>query len=365
MRDSGQGIPASHIDKIFIRFFQSGERNDRPGTGLGLALVKELVSLHKGTIHVTSKPGQGSKFTVRLPLWETDQGSSAETCPSLAVEPTSVNHQEYYSGYQERIMLIVEDNADVRLFIRNHFEPVYKVLEAADGFDGWELTLKTIPDMVLCDVLMPRIDGYELMKRIKNDERTSHIPVILLTALASREHELTGLAAGADDYITKPFDLALLQTKIENILSIRKSLKEKYSGEMFLQPQNVLISLPDERFLKKVIAIVENNMGDPDFDIEKFAVEAGVSRMQLYRKLSALTDMTVKEFVRDIRLKRAAQLIPQKHMSISEIAWATGFRDLSHFRKCFRQKFGMSASEYAGETSSKTPSPPLPTESPE
>ena len=187
-----------------------------------------------------------------------------------------------------------------------------------------------------------------MLKRIKNDERTSHIPVILLTALASREHELTGLTVGADDYITKPFDLAILQTKIENILSIRKSLKEKYSGEMFLQPKNVLISLPDERFLKKVIEIVENNIGDPDFDIEKFASDAGVSRMQLYRKLSALTDMTVKEFVRDIRMKRAAQLLRQKYMNISEIAWATGFRDLSHFRKCFRKKFGMSASEYAG-----------------
>lgn len=347
VKDTGQGIPASQLDKIFIRFFQSGEKNDHPGTGIGLALVKELVSLHKGTVTVTSKSGHGSKFTIRLPLWEADPGYGTESAEVQSGDAAAMN-PDYYGNYQEKIMLIVEDNADVRLFIRNHFEQVYKVVEAADGFDGWEMALKTIPDIVLCDVLMPRIDGYELLKRIKNDERTSHIPVILLTALASREHELTGLTVGADDYITKPFDLAILQTKIENILSIRKSLKEKYSGEMFLQPKNVLISLPDERFLKKVIEIVENNIGDPDFDIEKFASEAGVSRMQLYRKLSALTDMTVKEFVRDIRMKRAAQLLRQKNMNISEIAWGTGFRDLSHFRKCFRQKFGMSASEYAG-----------------
>ncbi len=194
---------------------------------------------------------------------------------------------------------------------------------------------------------MPRVDGYELLKRLKNDERTSHIPVIMLTALAARENEMEGLTGGADDYITKPFDLAILEAKIENILSIRKSLKDRYAGEIVLQPQNILISTHDERFLKKVMAIVENNIGDPDLDIERFAAEAGVSRMQLYRKLSALTDMTVKEFIRDIRLKRAAQLLLQKNMNVSEIAWATGFRDVSHFRKCFRQKFGMSATDYA------------------
>jgi YesN/AraC family two-component response regulator len=223
---------------------------------------------------------------------------------------------------------------------------MYKVLDAVDGIEGWELALKTIPDIILCDVLMPRLDGYELLKRLKNDERTSHIPVILLTALVSKEYEMEGLTAGADDYITKPFDLAILQTKIENILSIRQSLKDKYSGEILLQPKNILVSPPDERFLKKAIEIVENNISDPDLDIEKFAVEVGVSRMQLYRKLNALTDMTVKEFIRDIRLKRAAQLLRQNKQNVSEIAFAVGFRDLSHFRKCFRQKFGMSATEY-------------------
>jgi AraC-like DNA-binding protein len=173
-----------------------------------------------------------------------------------------------------------------------------------------------------------------------------HIPVILLTALGSKEHEIEGLIAGADDFITKPFDLTILQTKIENILTIRQSLKEKYSEEIFLQPKNVLITSPDERFMKKAIEKIEENMSDPDLDIEKFASEVGISRMQLYRKLNSLTDMTVKEFIRDIRLKRAAQLLLQKKQNISEIAYAVGFRDLSHFRKCFRRKFGMSASEF-------------------
>jgi signal transduction histidine kinase/ligand-binding sensor domain-containing protein/DNA-binding response OmpR family regulator len=352
VKDTGRGISPSNLDKIFNRFFQTGEKTDLPGTGIGLALVKELVKLHNGNIYVSSKPGQGSKFTVRLPLIESLSGVN-EKSSEETVESTRqiAAHSENQENYQEKIMLVAEDNADVRLFLHHHFDSMYRVLDAADGIQGWELALKTIPDIVLCDILMPRLDGYELLKRLKNDERTSHIPVIMLTALGSKEHEMEGLSAGADDYITKPFDLTILQTKIENILSIRQSLKNKYSGEILLQPKNIMITPPDERFLKKAIEIVENNIADPDLDIEKFALEAGVSRMQLYRKLNALTDMTVKEFVRDIRLKRAAQLLQQNKQNVSETAYATGFRDLSHFRKCFRQKFGMSATEYAEKQS--------------
>lgn len=351
VRDSGRGIPASQLDKIFIRFFQSGEKSDLPGTGIGLALVNELVKLLGGEIFVKSKPEQGSRFTVRLPYLEAENPPATEPCgdePEIARTGTPSQNEEE-RRFREKIMLIIEDNADVRLFIRSHFESIYTVVEASDGQQGWEEALKNIPDIILCDIMMPRVDGYELLRRIKNDERTSHIPVILLTALNSRENEMEGLSGGADDYIVKPFDLALLQTKIENILSIRQSLKDRYSGEVILQPRNVLITTHDERFLKKAIEIVENNIADPDLDIERFSAEAGVSRMQLYRKLGALTDMTVREFIRDIRLKRAAQLLQQKNMNVSEIAWATGFRDPSHFRKCFRQKFGMSATEYAGE----------------
>ncbi len=193
---------------------------------------------------------------------------------------------------------------------------------------------------------MPDMDGYEFCRRIKKDERTSHIPLLLLTALHSKEHEIEGLTSGADDYITKPFDLTVLQKKIENILSVRDSLREKYTREIILQPSNITISSPDEQFLKKAINVVERHISDPDLDIEKFASEAGVSRMQLYRKFSALTKMTVKEFIRNIRLKRATQLLLEKKLTVSEIAFAVGFKDLSHFRKCFRQEFGMNASEY-------------------
>jgi YesN/AraC family two-component response regulator len=243
-------------------------------------------------------------------------------------------------------MLIVEDNADVRKFIASHFNTTYKIAEAKNGDEGWKIALEIIPDIIISDILMPVSDGYDLCKRIKNDERTSHIPVILLTALHSREHEIKGLTTGADDFITKPFDLSVLQAKVENLLSIRELLRQKFSGTVFLEPKNVVISSPDERFLQKAIEVIENNISDSDLDIESFSVKVGVSRMQLYRKLHALTDMTVKEFIRHIRLKRAAQLLIQEKMNVSEVAYEVGFKDLSHFRKCFKREFGMSASDF-------------------
>jgi YesN/AraC family two-component response regulator len=243
-------------------------------------------------------------------------------------------------------MLIVEDNPDVRLLIKDHFRESFRVYEANNGNEGWALTLKIVPDVIISDVLMPDMNGLEFCKKVKNDERTSHIPLLLLTALHSKENVIKGLERGADDYITKPFDLAILQTKIENILSIRDSYKVKYSAEMTLQPKNIMISSPDQKFLQKAISAVEAHISDPDLDLEQFVMEVGVSRMQLYRKLHALTDMTVKEFIRDIRLKRAAQLLKQDTMTVSEIAYAVGFKDVSHFGKCFRQAYGINAKEY-------------------
>jgi len=243
----------------------------------------------------------------------------------------------------------VEDNADVRHFISSHFKSTYRILQAKNGQEGWEIALKTIPDIVISDILMPVLNGYELCTRIKNDERTSHIPVILLTAMHSKENEIKGLTTGADDYITKPFDLSVLQAKVENILSIRESLKQKYTGTVILEPKNVVITSHDEKFLQRAIQIVEENISDNDLDIETFSIKVGVSRMQLYRKIQALTDMTVKEFIRHIRLKRAAQLLQQNKMNISEIAYEVGFKDLTYFRKCFKREFGMSATEYISQ----------------
>ena len=351
VKDSGIGINEMNLEKIFTRFFQVDDGARQTGTGIGLALTKELVKLHHGTIMVTSKPGKGSRFTIHLPYEEITNPEAAspanddnQTDFSVAMQADERLGESMLAG--RRIMLLVDDNPDVRYFIKSHFNNNFQVLEAENGLEGWNIALKTIPDIIISDVMMPDMDGFEFCRNIRKDERTSHIPIILVTALGSREHEIEGLSQGADDYITKPFDLAILQTKVENILSVRQSLKQKYTSEMLLQPRNILLSSPDERFLQKAIEVVENNISDADLDIERFAVEIGVSRMQLYRKLDALTEMTVKEFVRNIRLKRAAQMLVQKKLNISEVAYAVGFKDLSHFRKCFKQEFGMSASDY-------------------
>jgi len=351
VKDTGIGIAESNLEKIFVRFFQVDDGAKQTGTGIGLALTKELVKLHKGSISVQSKPDKGSKFTIHLPYEEVLKPQFVENSNSENKnEQPGIRQMEDLTVETmpagRKIMLLVDDNSDVRYFIKSHFATNYQVLEAENGLEGWNIALKTVPDIIICDVMMPDIDGFELCRKIRKDERTSHIPIILVTALGSREHEIEGLSAGADDYITKPFDLGILQTKVENILSVRQSLKQKYTSEMLLQPRNIILSSPDERFLQKAIEVVENNISDPDLDIERFATAIGVSRMQLYRKLDALTEMTVKEFVRNIRLKRAAQLLIQKKLNISEIAYAVGFKDLSHFRKCFKLEFGMSASEY-------------------
>jgi ligand-binding sensor domain-containing protein/signal transduction histidine kinase/DNA-binding response OmpR family regulator len=350
VKDNGIGIQESNLEKIFQRFFQVPNSMNQTGTGIGLALTKELVKLHKGRIFVESKPGKGTKFTVRLPYdneivqakpqFDVSEIKSLENTNLSAIEERPVNVAP------SKIMVIVEDNQDVRFFIRTHFEADFQVIEAKDGKEGWQVILNVIPDIIVSDIMMSGLDGTELCRKIKKDERTSHIPVIIITALSSREHRLSGLDAGADDYITKPFDVAILMAKVENLLVLRKSLKEKYTGELILKPKNITITLPDERFLQKSIEIVEKHISNPEFSIDQFATDLGVSRMQLYRKMEALTDMTVKEFIRDIRLKRAAQMLVQNKMNVSEIAYHVGFNDLSHFRKCFRQEFGMSATEY-------------------
>lgn len=350
VRDTGIGIPVSNLNKIFNRFFQGADPGNNTGTGIGLALTKELVKLHNGQIFVESKPGKGTTFTVKIPfsINHVPDDSIVDKRPSFINASPEVQElpklEENVTS--QTIILVIEDNPDVRYFIRDHFEPDFQVVEASDGKDGWQQAIKVVPDVIISDILMPGLNGKEICKKLKKDERTSHIPIILLTALSSKDNELDGLVAGADDYIIKPFDINILKTKVENLLSLRKTLKEKYTGEMVLKPTNVTITSPDERFLHKAIEVVEKNISDPDLDIDKFATEIGVSRMQLYRKLAALTDMTVKEFIRDIRLKRAAQMLVQKKMTVSEVAYAVGFRDLSHFRKCFRQQYGMNASEY-------------------
>lgn len=241
-------------------------------------------------------------------------------------------------------ILIVEDELVTRNTLKSIFEAEgYHVLEANNGDEMHHILASQRVDLVIMDINLPGKNGLLLAREIREK---GEMGLIFLTGRDNDVDRILGLEIGADDYITKPFDISLLKAKVDNLISIRESFKAKYANEFILQPKNITISSPDERFLQKAIDAVEKYISDSELDIDKFSLEVGVSRMQLYRKLEALTGMTVKEFIRSIRLKRAAQLLVQKKLNVSEVAYAVGFKDISHFRKCFHQEFGMSATEY-------------------
>ena len=218
--------------------------------------------------------------------------------------------------------------------------------EAVDGEEGLSLATDTIPDIIITDLMMPRMDGVELCKKLKTDERTSHIPVIMLTAKATVESRIEGLETGADAYMTKPFNMQELQTRLKSLIEQRKILRERFSKETDLGPSDIAVTSVDEKFLNKAIQIIEDNLGDCDFDVTAMTGEIGMSRMQLFRKLKALTNQTPSEFIRTIRLKRGAQLLKKNFGNVAEITYEVGFNNLSYFAKCFRELYGVSPSEY-------------------
>lgn len=357
VQDTGSGIAESRREKIFERFYQgdSAESGIKAGSGIGLALSKELIKMHKGRISLKSQEGVGTELTILLPAIKKDPDNKELTeAPAKIADSDSQSEvqasrspNEDLANCDAPIVLILEDNTELLDFIHSIFEEDYMVLTAENGETGLELARETIPDLIISDVMMPKMDGNKLCKKIKEDFRTSHIPVILLTALSSKQHEKEGILGGADEYITKPFDPSLLKIRADQLLATRRLLREKFSREKLLQPHDIATSSPDDKFLAKLVAIVEENIADPEFGTVKISREVGVSRTQLYRKMSALTEMTVKEFIRSIRLKRAAQLIVQEQMNISEAAYSVGFLQVAYFRKCFKEMYGMTPTEYA------------------
>jgi signal transduction histidine kinase/ligand-binding sensor domain-containing protein/DNA-binding response OmpR family regulator len=365
--DSGIGIPPEHIGKIFDRFYQVDDSQTRgwEGTGIGLALTKELVELHKGEITVASEPGKGSIFTVRLPLDESrfDAREIVED-PKDALQndvislPTgdeeisqiAINDQKVKPDDQNgsRTLLVVEDNSDMRSYIRGHLGNGYTILEAEDGERGIAKAIETIPDLIISDVMMPVMSGYELCRKVKEDERTSHIPVILLTARADMRDKIDGLETGADDYLIKPFDAEELKVRIKNLIEQRQRLQKKYRGTIVLKPNDLNVTSADERFLKKAIMVVEQHLSEEKFDTEKMAQALALSRMQLHRKMKALTGRSPHEFLRTIRLHRAADLLKSRVGNISEVAYEVGFGNPAHFARLFREEFGHLPSEVNG-----------------
>jgi signal transduction histidine kinase/ligand-binding sensor domain-containing protein/CheY-like chemotaxis protein len=361
VKDTGQGIPENKREKIFERFYQEKSSGDQvnTGSGIGLSLSRELVKIHNGSISLRSQEGMGTEFKILLPVIKEDPDRKAkldihefnEFADELSEAAEGPVSDSLHVDNGKPILLVLEDNRELLEFIISIFEEDYQVIFAEDGTEGLRLANETIPDIVISDILMPEMDGKKVCKALKEDFKTSHIPVILLTALSSRQHEKEGILVGADEYIVKPFEPSLLKIRVDQLLSTRRLLREKYNRENMLLPAEKRAISPDDKFLQKLVDIIENNISDPSFGTVKISREIGVSRTQLYRKMAALTEMTVKEFIRSVRLKRACQLLLQKEMNISEIAYEVGFQQVAYFRKCFKELYKMTPSEYIKKNS--------------
>jgi signal transduction histidine kinase/DNA-binding response OmpR family regulator/streptogramin lyase len=359
LRDTGVGIAPDKLSKIFERFYQvdSSVKRKYEGTGIGLAYVRELVDLIQGTIRVESQEGVGTVFFLYLPLREQkgldladdSRGAYASGSWLSGEEEDLTEAQERKSGgdQHENILLIVDDNRDLRSYLRNIFEDTYQVLEASNGQEGLELALKVIPDMIISDLMMPVMDGFEFCHALKTNQKTSHIPVVLLTAKATLEDRLEGLEIGADDYLVKPFSAMEVSKRVRNLIAGREQLKKFYTQTMMTsQPIHSALSVLEEPFIRNVKQIVARAYGNSRFDVEQLAGEMNMSSSQLLRKLKALTNLTTVEFIREYRLQKAAELLTQRSLSVSEVAYKTGFESLSYFTKVFQQKYNRLPSDY-------------------
>jgi len=357
--NSGPGIKHAHLPHLFDRFYQVDDEaaSEHRGTGIGLALTRELVRLHGGEIDVESEPGKGAVFTVRLPV---SSGAAAEGLRLEGMNRDSVQWPPNCLNSEDRekveakasglpIVLIVEDNEDMRAYIREILEDAYRILEASDGVKGFESAAEAIPDLVISDVMMPRMGGYRLCEKLKHDERTSHIPVILLTAKSSDESKIEGLGLGADDYLIKPFDSTELRVRVKNLIAQRKKLRERFARQMVLHQHDMNVPAPDEAFIARSIELIESRMEDAGLSVELLGSEMGFSRSQFYRKVLALTGKTPSQFISVIRLKFAARLLKTDDITVSEIAFRVGFSSPSYFHKCFRDQYGMTPTEYAAQ----------------
>ena len=367
VRDTGKGISQDEADKIFERFFQA--KGAASGTGIGLALVKSFVELHHGEARVESEPGKGSDFIVVIPREQegdsqvihndvdiVDNSANASASEGKNVVDESVLQyiddgdrsrgkvQQLVSENTNRpTVLVIDDNTDIRQYERTLLQDEYIVLEAADGKEGLSVAMKEVPDLVICDVMMPVMDGLEFTEQLKTNTATSHIPVIMLTAKNLEEHRAEGYEHGADSYITKPFHSKVLLARIENLLRQRQLLKNLYQGtkEAEKEISEAHLEDRDKQFLKQLQAIIQKNLSDSEFGVEDMGQQIGLSRVQLYRKVKAMTGSSVVDLLRKARLAKARRLLETRSMSVSEVAYEVGFSAPSYFTKCFKEEYGM------------------------
>ncbi|MDP1677198.1 MAG: two-component regulator propeller domain-containing protein [Bacteroidota bacterium] len=352
VKDTGVGIAPEHLHHVFERFYRVDTTHKTEGTGIGLSLSKELAEIHHGEMHIESEFGKGTTVTVRIPLsGYSDSEITAKSIEgSVKQEPIHVSSsngvmESLVDAEEQPVILIAEDNEDARMFIRTQLTKQYTILEAEDGVDALNKTKFQIPDLVISDVMMPKKNGRELCKELKQDERTSHIPVILLTALAEKEDKIEGLNVGADDYLVKPFDAQELLSRVRNLLENRKKLREAFGRTVSLKPGEVSVTSLTDSFLQKSISVVNKHLSDPAFGAETFAQEVFLSRTQLHRKLKAITNLSATDFIRHLRLQRAKELLEKNAGTVSEISENVGFINHSYFAKCFHDQFGILPNE--------------------
>uniref|UniRef100_UPI0032173A66 hybrid sensor histidine kinase/response regulator transcription factor n=1 Tax=uncultured Draconibacterium sp. TaxID=1573823 RepID=UPI0032173A66 len=357
--DNGQGIPQKEQEAIFERFYRL-ENDSSTGTGIGLALVKSFTEMHGGILSVDSEINRGSTFKIQLPLLKESNTENKEIEPKydgdvlqkklITISDTHMmpNLMNEYSDEEDEKykILVVEDEKEIREFIVEILSLYFRVKQAANGEEGFEIAKSEFPDLIISDVIMPRINGFELCKKIKTDNDLCHIPVLILTALSSEEEQIKGLKIGADDYISKPFNANTLIYKIKTIIENRRKIINRFKTETAIQPVDIVTHSVDEELIEKTVAVIKENIADSDFKVDSLVSELGMSRSVFFRKIKAITLMSPNELIRAVRLKYSAELLLKSNFNISEITYEVGFVSPKYFRECFKKQFGITPTEY-------------------
>jgi signal transduction histidine kinase/DNA-binding response OmpR family regulator len=373
VRDTGPGIPNQQLAHLFDQFYLLNKpfEHNKKGFGIGLYLVKEYINLHHGTIQVNSRQGEGTEFIIHLlrgkahlepdsieahpvPDSTIKYGAEISTNYAMALQwERDETHQPAGKIYDNEefdqecdIVLVVEDSTDMRRLITTLLEKHFIVVEAADGKEGIAAAKKNIPDIIISDIIMPGVDGVQLCQELKTDINTSHIPIILLTARAAEKDIIRGLEAGADDYITKPFHVQVLLTRVKNLISLRRQLQLKIERRMLMQPEEFNLSELENLFLDKLQDLIEENLSNPEFGVDELAVILDISRPTLYRKVFALTGQSPKKFIQSYRLKRSFELLKASYGNVTEVAYKVGFSSSAYFTKCFKETFNRLPSDF-------------------
>ncbi len=346
--DTGIGISKRDLTRIFDRFYQSDNKSvTSVGSGIGLHMVKQYVEMHSGSISALSELGSGSTFRVMIPMNLKADSDEHEEQSTQTIEKESPTRATTNGSPS---LLIIDDHAEFRQYMADELSTNYKVYQAEDGERGLKSVAKHHPDIIICDVMMPNMDGFEFTRHIKNDIATSHIPVILLTARADDDIRRDGYETGADAYLTKPFKMEILQARLRNLIEERRRRIMMFTQNIDVSPSQITGSSIDERLMHRIITAVERNMDNPDFSVEELSSEIGMHRMHLYRKLQSIAGMTPSEFIRSMRLKRAAQIFREREgVNVSEVSDMVGFNTTKYFTRYFRDMFGMTPSQYAAE----------------